>query len=218
VRHVRGLDLVVLPGVLDPALFFSSEVLVDGIRALVRPGDVVLDLGTGCGIGALAAVAEGAARAIAVDVDPVAVRCARVNALLNGADDRVEVRQGDLWDAVAGERFDLVAFNPPWLAGTGASPFEGALLDPGTLPERFADGLAAHLGPTGSGLLVLSTTGRARAYHEVLVASGFSSQPVVARDRGSETLTAWMIRLHDAGDESARAEPATVGASRSGHQ
>ena len=53
--------------------------------------DVVLDVGTGSGILAIAAAKLGAERVLAVDVDPVAVKVARENAAVNGVDGRVAV-------------------------------------------------------------------------------------------------------------------------------
>ena len=76
----------------------------------------VLDMGTGSGIAAIAAARRGA-RVVAVDISTEAVRCARINVLLNRVDDRVEIRCGDLFEPVQGERFDLVLFNPPFYAG-----------------------------------------------------------------------------------------------------
>ncbi len=58
-----------------------------------------------------------ARRVVAVDINPAAVRCAQINALLNQLEQRIEVRRGDLFAPVAGERFDLVLFNPPFLRG-----------------------------------------------------------------------------------------------------
>jgi release factor glutamine methyltransferase len=81
----------------------------------VREGDVVLDMGTGCGIlGVIAA--EKAAMVVAVDLNPCAVRCARENAKLNGVLNKLFFMQGDLFTAIRiGEKFDLILFNAPYL-------------------------------------------------------------------------------------------------------
>ncbi|HTR52233.1 MAG TPA: peptide chain release factor N(5)-glutamine methyltransferase [Kofleriaceae bacterium] len=77
----------------------------------------VLDLCTGSGAIAIALARElPAAQIIATDVSPEAVALARENAARNGVADRVDVRVGDLWAPVAGERFDLVTANPPYIA------------------------------------------------------------------------------------------------------
>ncbi len=71
----------------------------------------VLDLGCGSGILAIAAVALGARRCLAVDIEEQAVAAAVANAALNGLEERISVRLGSL-DAVAGdETFDLVLAN-----------------------------------------------------------------------------------------------------------
>src|SRR3989304_1477034 len=115
---VEGVPLIVLPEVFNPVLFrtgaFLARTLAAQSPAWQKPGAArALDLGTGCGIGAIFAARLGYT-AVGVDINPQAVRCARVNVLLNGLEDRVEVRPGDLLGPVAGERFDLVLFNPPF--------------------------------------------------------------------------------------------------------
>ena len=105
----------VLENVYEPAedSFLFAENLV------VRDGDVVLDMGTGCGLLGVVA-AEKAVRVVAVDVNPYAVRCAKENAKLNGVLDRMFFVQGDLFTALRfGERFDLVLFNAPYLPSEG---------------------------------------------------------------------------------------------------
>jgi release factor glutamine methyltransferase len=82
---------------------------------VVGEGDVVLDMGTGCGLLGVVA-AEKAGRVVAVDVNPYAVRCTKENARLNGVLDKMFFVQGDLFTAIRfGERFDLVLFNAPYL-------------------------------------------------------------------------------------------------------
>ncbi len=77
------------------------------------PVDAALDLGSGAGV--LAVLAAGhAARVVATDVNPRAVAFGRFNVTLNGLDN-VELRQGNLFEPVEGERFDLVSCNPPYV-------------------------------------------------------------------------------------------------------
>jgi precorrin-6B methylase 2 len=63
----------------------------------VKPGDVVYDLGCGDGRILVEAARRGA-RAVGVDIDPERVREARANAKAAGVEDRVEVREGDLFE------------------------------------------------------------------------------------------------------------------------
>jgi methylase of polypeptide subunit release factors len=78
-----------------------------------RPAGSALDLGTGPGIQALLA-AQHCKRVIAVDVNDRAVAFTRFNAALNGLSN-VEARLGSWLEPVAGERFDLVVANPPYV-------------------------------------------------------------------------------------------------------
>ena len=80
-----------------------------------------LDLGTGCGIQALH-LAERADRVVATDVNPRALRLARWTAALNEVP--VDVRAGSLYEPVAGERYDLIVSNPPYVI---APPSDGKL-------------------------------------------------------------------------------------------
>jgi SAM-dependent methyltransferase len=72
-----------------------------------------LDLGVGGGVQSLFA-ARHSDRVVAVDKNPRAIAFARFNARLNGVS-RVDFREGDLFGPVAGERFDLIVSNPPYV-------------------------------------------------------------------------------------------------------
>ncbi|WP_134741089.1 class I SAM-dependent methyltransferase [Nocardioides sp. 503] len=85
---------------------------------LRRPVARSLDLGTGCGVQALH-LAGHSERVVATDVNARALRLTRLNAALNGVADRVEVRDGSYFEPVAGERFDLIATNPPFVISPG---------------------------------------------------------------------------------------------------
>ncbi|KTR86557.1 DUF7059 domain-containing protein [Leucobacter chromiiresistens] len=83
-------------------------------QAPTAPVASALDLGTGCGIVAmhLTRVAE---RVVATDISERALEIAGMNARLNGVDDRIDFRIGDLFAPVAEDRFDLILSNPPFV-------------------------------------------------------------------------------------------------------
>lgn len=75
-----------------------------------------LDLGTGCGIQALHL---DAGRIVATDLNPRALALARISLGLSGV--AADLRIGSLYEPVAGERFDLIVTNPPYVIGPPAS-------------------------------------------------------------------------------------------------
>lgn len=81
-------------------------------------GGRVLDLGTGSGIQALHAGARADA-VTATDVNPRALACARLTLALSGAP-AADLRAGSLFEPVAGERFDLIVSNPPFVISPAA--------------------------------------------------------------------------------------------------
>jgi ribosomal protein L11 methyltransferase len=101
---------------LDPGAAFgtglhpTTMLCLEALEDIVRPGMRVYDVGTGSGILAIAAARLGAARVVAVDTDPVAVRVARENVERNGLGGRVEVAEGSATPEVSGG-FDLVLAN-----------------------------------------------------------------------------------------------------------
>ncbi len=104
--------LVLEPGRAFGTGLHASTSLVASLlepRAASFAGKTILDVGTGSGILTLAALALGAGRAVALDVDPEAVAVTRENAERNGLADRVEARVGSASDA--GGRYPLVLAN-----------------------------------------------------------------------------------------------------------
>jgi methylase of polypeptide subunit release factors len=78
-----------------------------------RPVEATLDFGTGSGVQAFLA-ARHSERVVGLDLNPRALRLARLNAELNGVDN-VEWREGNLFEPADGERFGLVVANPPFI-------------------------------------------------------------------------------------------------------
>ncbi len=98
----------------DHVLGISSASTSLAQLTLREPVGRALDLGTGCGVQALH-LAQHSGSVVATDVNARALRIARFNAALNGVADRVEVRDGSLFEPVQGEAFDLIATNPPFV-------------------------------------------------------------------------------------------------------
>ncbi len=188
-ESIDGVPLVVLPQVLNPRVFRTGAWLAQAVPPAAAPAATrrALDMGTGSGIGAIFAARRGY-RVTALDINPHAVRCARVNALLNGLDQQIDVRQSDLFDAVAGERFDLVLFNPPFFPGTPRDPLDAAWRSHDVI-ERFTAGLPAALAPGGSALLLLSSAGGSDSKLLAHVPAQLRVAPVFRRGFAGETIT-----------------------------
>src|SRR4051794_3980570 len=180
--------LVTLPGVFRP--ISDTWLLADALdREPLPPGARVLDLCSGSGALAVRAALGGRDREVtAVDVSRRAVFTIRVNAALNGV--RVRARRGDLLDAVAGERFDAIVSNPPYVpAPTDELPSRGverawdAGRDGRALLDRICARAADHLRPGGLLLVVHSSLLGVAPTADALLAGGLEVD-VAARERG----------------------------------
>ncbi|MEA2285856.1 MAG: release factor glutamine methyltransferase [Solirubrobacteraceae bacterium] len=152
--------LMTLPGVFRPRS--DSWMLASHLRAQMPPGAAVLDVCTGSGLLAVTAARHGAGSVAAIDVSRRAVLTARINARLNGV--RVRALRGDLFAPVAGERFDVIVSNPPYvpaqddeLPARGPQRAWDAGTDGRALLDRICAAAPAHLRPGGFLLLVHSS-------------------------------------------------------------
>lgn len=143
-REFWSLELAVTPDTLIPRP--ETELLVE--LALARlPADeavIIADLGTGSGAIALAlALERPQARIVATDQSQAALAVAQCNAQrLNLA--KIEFRLGDWCAPLAGECFDLIVANPPYVAATDSGWRQGALrFEPPTALISGPDGLDA---------------------------------------------------------------------------
>ena len=109
-----------------------------------------LDLGTGCGIQSLHLSAH-ARRVVATDVNPRALAITELNAALNRVE--VETRAGSLWEPVAGETFDLVTCNPPFVISPATDRDRLVYRDSGLPGDRVVEDVVRGVGRrlTGGG-------------------------------------------------------------------
>jgi release factor glutamine methyltransferase len=180
----RGRLFQVSPAVLIPRP--ETEVLIDlaleKLRGLAAP--TVVDLGTGSGIVAISLALECPAATIAtVDLSEEAISVARNNAGRLGAS--VKFHQGDWFGPLAGQRFDVIVSNPPYVAaGDPHLALNGLPHEPQMALTDGADGLdcirrivaaaPAHLNP-GGWLLFEHGYDQGEASRNLLTAAGFKA-------------------------------------------
>ena len=147
-----GLDHVVTPTAPDYVLGASPASTTLAQIAMRTPVGSALDLGTGCGVQSLH-LARHAGRIVGTDVNARALELAALTAALNGA--AVDLREGSLYEPVAGERFDLIVSNPPFVmspprAEADTLAYREANFEADALVETLVRGAADHLNPGGS--------------------------------------------------------------------
>lgn len=129
----------------------GASTTLSGLMLDRRVGSA-LDLGTGCGIQAMHA-ARHADRVVATDISERALALAAFNAELNSFHN-IEFRLGSLFDPVAGERFDHIVSNPPFVItpraeGVPAYDYRDGGMVGDALVAAVLAGLARHLNPGG---------------------------------------------------------------------
>jgi len=182
-RDFWSLTLKVTPAVLIPRP--ETELLVERALALrTAAAGCVADLGTGCGAVALALASERPRwQVVATDACADALAIARANAAALGLG-RVELRQGDWYQPLRGECFDLLVSNPPYVAQDDPALETASLrheppraLTPGAdaleCLRTLARGAPRHLAPGGWLLLEHGATQGADVRRE-LVEAGFA--------------------------------------------
>ena len=153
-----GLRRIVFPGVFRPrsdTWLLAQAACAEPLRA----GGTILELCAGPGLAGVAAARAHGATLTTVDVSRRAALNARVNGRLNAVP--VRALRGDLFAAVAEERFDLILANPPYVPGSpppgrGAARAIEAGEDGRAVLDRICDQAAAHLNPRGVLLVVHS--------------------------------------------------------------
>jgi len=147
----------------------------------------ILDVGTGSGAIAIAlALNLPQAQITATDISKSALALARENSNRNGVADRIRFLQGDLLSPVAGEQFDLVVSNPPYVPGTDGDTLAVEVRDHEPALALFGgtDGLdiyrqlipAAFASLVPRGFIALEIGyGQQPAIHDLLAAAGFQN-------------------------------------------
>ena len=182
-----SLELAVSPAVLIPRP--STETIVEHVLQRQRsraqqPPLTLADIGTGSGAITIALAKHlPDATFVAVDLSEDALAVARQNAETHGVADRIDFRLGDLYQPLAGERFDYLLSNPPYISDAEWADVLPNVKDyePTSALRSSRDGLehlrrlindlADHLKPGGQGLLEFSST-QAQAVRQLAEEAG----------------------------------------------
>ena len=188
--YFRRLSLRVSKDVYYPAE--DTFLLAENLH--VNHGDLVLDIGTGCGILAILA-AEKARKVVAIDVNPQALRCTQMNAKRNGVACKIETRLGNLFEPVMyEEKFNLILFNAPYLPSTEEEPntwldraWEGGQFGRSII-DRFLSEVPNHITKKGKILLVQSTLSDIQGTLQKLEEQGLSARILAKEKVAFETI------------------------------
>ena len=145
---VLGKTYEISKDVFNPKFYFTSQFMAKNMS--ISQGDVVLDMGTGSGIQAITA-GHKASKVIAIDINPEAVKFARINVKANNLGNTIFILEGDLFAPLKQQPlFNTVLFTPPYMDGSPKTDFEHALYDRNKqLIRRFFKDAGDYIKPNG---------------------------------------------------------------------
>ena len=157
---ILGEKFIVYPNVFSPKYFHDTALFAENLP--VQEGEEMLEIGPGTGAISIIAVYKGAQKVLAIDINPDAVSNTQANIALHQMKEKIEVRQGDIFEHLqTEERFDIIFWNTPFgfIENQDISDLEKAVYDPGyKSTERFIREAREHLKEGGRILIGFSTT------------------------------------------------------------
>lgn len=198
-HQVLGKDFVVLPDVFSPKYFRDTEFFAREVPK--RAGREFLEIGAATGIVTCCSVLDGnVERAVATDINPAGVANSKMNALLHGIDEKVEVVEGSVYlpiKLVYKPWFDTIFWNVPFgdLEVENPDELTRSVFDPGqrNLREYILDarmhlraqrnllGVQRPMHTQGNLLIGYSTTlGKYEVLEQLLEEAGFTPPELVA--------------------------------------
>ncbi|MBV6320613.1 methyltransferase [Duganella violaceipulchra] len=178
-----GKEFHVFPNTFWP--YTDSQPLVSSLR--VKPGNSVLDVGTGSGVIAVFACYGGAARVLAVDINPAALKSALHNAAEHGFGETMEVRYSCLFDGIGDEQFDVITANLPFRNKEAPDVVARSQWDTDFRTNtQFFQQVGKYLKPDGRIYFAHSNFGAVKEVRKLAKENGYSMR-MVARARADET-------------------------------
>lgn len=178
-----GKEFLVYPNTFWP--YTDSQPLISSLR--VKAGDSMLDVGTGSGVIAVFGCYAGAARVLAVDINPAALKSAQHNATAHGFGDIMEVRYSSLFDGIGDEQFDVITANLPFRNKEAPDVVARSQWDTDFRTNtQFFQQVGKHLKPDGRIYFAHSNFGTVETVRKLAKQNGFSMR-LMARVSADET-------------------------------
>jgi len=147
VAYIKGHRFRVDERVIVPRSYIGELICTGGLSVALpasKPVRRILDVGTGSGaLAILAALAFPDAQVDATELSAGALEVARSNVADYGLEERISLKEGDLFGPVAGCRYDLIIANPPYVSAAAAAAFPPEYAhEPALAHKGGEDGLA----------------------------------------------------------------------------
>lgn len=195
--HYGDLQVLVPPGIFHPGIFFSTPIFLNFLKTIDFNRKNTLDVGTGSGALALFA-AQNNARAVALDINPLAVLTAEKNAAAHGLD--LKVYQSDLFDALPDQLFDIVLINPPYYPQAPANNKERAFFAGPQLEyfEKLFRQLPNYLQAESCCWMILSEDCNLKKIQEIASRNKLEFSLAAEKRKWGERFGIWRISLNRA--------------------
>lgn len=152
-KHLDGLQFTVLPKVYPGGT--DTELLYNNVD--LKKGDKVWDIGTGTGLVALKMKSKGARYVLATDLNPHAVRNAKLNS--QNLKIKIDVKKADVFDGIK-KQFNVITFNPPFTDHPAKKNYQTMFWDKkNKAVKNFFAGLRYHLKEDGRAFICWSSFG-----------------------------------------------------------
>lgn len=170
-----GKEFLVYPNTFWP--FTDSKPLVKNFQ--VRSGESVLDVGTGSGVIAIFSCYQGAGKVVGVDINPAAIKSAKYNLKMHGFEKIMTVVESNLFENIAGQKFDVITANIPFRDKFAHDIVARAQWDTDFKTNtRFFEEVGDHLNPGGRIYFVHSNFGETDRIKKLAKAAGFSVRSI----------------------------------------
>ena len=189
---VLNRNFLVLPGFFPP-VWMDSKLLGEAVLKESKSNDLVLDMGTGTGIHGIFAASKGA-RVEAVDINPVALKCAKINAEKNDVAERMTVFESNLFENVD-KKFDLIIFNPPFRWFKPRDMLERGSLDENyQVMKKFFKKVKNYLKENGRILMAFSDSGDIKFFEKLIEENRLKFQKIARAEQNGWKYFVYKLR------------------------